>query len=118
MIKTSKSLYRGYRVPAPVIEQAVWLYFRFPLSPRMVEDLPAAHGIVVSHETVRSWAEKFGRIHANKIRAHAPQFGDCYRLDEVVISINGKRHWTCLCIHNGVIVYIQLDQGKSDANHS
>jgi transposase-like protein len=52
MIKTPKSLYRGHRFPAEVIAQAVWLYFRFPLSLRMVEDLLAARGIIVSHETV------------------------------------------------------------------
>jgi transposase-like protein len=53
MVTTSKCIYRGYRFPAEVIEQAVWLYFRFPLSLRMVEDLLAARGIVVSHEAVR-----------------------------------------------------------------
>ena len=90
MMTTSKSIDRGYRFPAEVIEQAVWLYFRFPLSLRMVEDLLAARGIVVSHETVRCWAEKFGRIYASKIRRRAPQFGDKWHLDEVVISINGK----------------------------
>ena len=90
MMTTAKSIDRGYRFPAEVIEQAVWLYFRFPLSLRMVEDLLAARGIVVSHETVRCWAEKFGRIYASKIRRRAPQFGDKWHLDEVVISINGK----------------------------
>jgi len=96
MIETSKSIYRGYRFPAEVIEQAVWLYFRFPLSLRMVEDLSAARGIIVSHETVRSWAEKFGRVCANKIRRRSPQMGDKWHLDEVVISINGKKHWSRL----------------------
>jgi putative transposase len=91
MIKTSKSIYRGYRFPAEAIAHAVGLCFRFPLSLRMVEE--AARGIAVSHETVRCWAEKFGRIYANKIRRRAPQFGDKWNLDEVVISINGKKHW-------------------------
>jgi putative transposase len=90
MVTTSKSIDRGYRFPAEVIEQAVWLSIRFPLSLRMVEDLLAARGIIVSHETVRCRAEKFGRICANKIRRRAPQFGDKWHLDEVVISINGK----------------------------
>ncbi len=62
MMTTSKSIDRGYRFPADVIEQAVWLSIRFPLSLRMVEDLLAARGIIVSHETVRCWAETFGRI--------------------------------------------------------
>jgi len=66
------SLYRGHRFPAEVIGQAVWLYFRFPPSLRMVEDLLAARGIVVSHETVRRWAEKFGRDFTGKIRRRTP----------------------------------------------
>ena len=59
----------------------------------MVEDLLAARGIIVSHEAVRCWAETFGRIDASKIRRRAPQFGDKWHLDEVVISINGKKYW-------------------------
>ena len=59
---------------------------------RMVEDLLAAHGIMVSHETVRRRAEKFGRDFADKIRRRAPQFGEKWYLDEVVIAINGKKH--------------------------
>ena len=58
-------LYRRHRFPAEVIAYAVWLYFRFPLSLRMVEDILAARGIIVSHQTVRLWAEKFGRHFAN-----------------------------------------------------
>jgi putative transposase len=64
----AKSLYAGYRFSAEVINQAVWLYFRFPLSLRMVEEMLAARGIVVSHETVRQWALKFGQDVANRIR--------------------------------------------------
>jgi transposase-like protein len=86
MMTTSKSIYRGYRFPAEVIQQAVWLCFRFPLSRRMVEDLLAARGIIVSFEAVRCWAETFGRIYANKIRRRAPQFGDKWHLDEVVLD--------------------------------
>ena len=93
MIKTPNALYRGHRFPAEVIAHAVWLYFRFPLSLRMVEDLLAARGIIVSHETVRRWAEKFGRDFANKIRRRTPRYGDKWHLDEVVVAINGKKHW-------------------------
>ena len=53
---TIKSPYAGYRFPAEIISHAVWLYFRFPLSLRMVEEMLAARGIIVSHETVRQWA--------------------------------------------------------------
>jgi putative transposase len=61
-------LYRRYRFSAQVIAQAVWLYFRFPLSLRMVEDLLAARGVIISRQTVRLWAEKFGQHFAGEIR--------------------------------------------------
>ncbi|MCX7342391.1 MAG: IS6 family transposase [Hyphomicrobiales bacterium] len=114
MMTTSKSIYRGYRFPAEVIQQAVWLYFRFPLSLRMVEDLLAVRGIIVSHETVRCWAEKFGRIYASKIRRRAPQFGDKWHLDEVVISINGKKHWLWRAVDADGFVLDALVQSRRD----
>jgi putative transposase len=93
MKKLRHSLYARHRFPAEVISPAIWLYFRFPLSLRMVEEMLAARGIEVSHETVRRWAEKFGREFANRIRRRAPRPGDRWHLDEVVITIAGKRHW-------------------------
>jgi putative transposase len=72
MTKSARDpLYRRHRFPPEVIARAVWLYFRFPLSLRMVEDLLAARGIAVSHQSVRLWAEKFGRSFANSIRGSA-----------------------------------------------
>jgi putative transposase len=68
-------LYRRHRFPAEVIGYAIWLYFRFPLSLRMVEEMLAARGIDVSHESVRHWAEKFGREYSNRIRRRAPARG-------------------------------------------
>ena len=75
--------YAGHRFPAEVISHAVWLYFRFPLSLRMVEEMLAARGIIVSHETVRQWALKFGQDFANRIRRRLPCAGDKWHLDEV-----------------------------------
>src|SRR3954470_11454218 len=75
--------YAGYRFPAEVISHAVWLYFRFPLSLRMVKEMLAARGIIVSHESLRRWALKFGRAFANRIRRR-PAAGDKWHLDEVV----------------------------------
>ena len=89
----AKSPYAGYRFPPEVISQAVWLYFRFPLSLRMVEEMLAARGIVVSHETVRQWALKFGQGFANRIRRRLPCAGDKWHLDEVAIRIAGVQHW-------------------------
>ena len=76
-----------------MISYAVWLYFRCPLSLRMVEEMLAARGIEVTYETVRRWALKFGAAFARRIRSNAPACGDKWHLDEVVVTINGRRHW-------------------------
>src|SRR5690349_5294478 len=75
----------GYWFPPEIISHAVWLYFRFPLSLRMVEEMLAARNILVSYETVRQWALKFGQAFANEIRRRLPCAGDKWHLDEVVI---------------------------------
>ncbi len=106
--------YRGHGFPAVVIAQAVWLYFRFPLSLRTVEDLLAASRIIVSHETVRRWAEKYGRDFANQIRLRTPQLGDKWYLDEVVISINGKAHWLWRAVDSEGYVLDVLVQSRRD----
>ena len=84
--------YARYRFPPEIISYAVWLYFRFALSLRMVEEMLAARGIEVTYETVRSWALKFGQDVARRIRARTATCGDKWHLDEVVITINGKKH--------------------------
>ena len=71
MTISARARYSGYWFPAEIISHAVWLYFRFPLGRRMVEELLAARGIIVSHETVRQWARKFGQPFANRIRRPA-----------------------------------------------
>src|SRR3954454_7915775 len=73
--------YAGHRFPAEVISHAVWLYFRFPLSLRMVEEILAARGIIVSHESVRQWALKFGQDFANWIQRRLSCAGDKWHLD-------------------------------------
>src|SRR6202047_326378 len=80
MTTPARARYTGYRFPAEIIGHAVWLYFRFPLGLRMVEELLAARGIIVSHETVRQWARKFGQQFANQIRRRLPRVGDKWHL--------------------------------------
>ena len=82
MRTSARTRYTGYRFPGEIIGHAVWLYFRFPLGLRMVEELLAARGIIVSHETVRQWARKFGQPFANQIRRRLPRVGDKWHLDE------------------------------------
>jgi putative transposase len=83
--------YAGYRFPPEIISDAVWLYFRFPLSLRMVEEMLAFRGIAVSYETVRQWSRKFGQAWANGIRRRLPCSGDKWHLGEVVLKIAGVR---------------------------
>src|SRR5918993_2084083 len=106
--------YAGHRFPAEVISQAIWLYFRFPLSLRMVEEMLAARGIVVSHETVRQWALKFGRDFANRIRRRLPQAGDKWHLDEVAIKIAGVTHWLWRAVDQTGMVLDVLVQRRRD----
>lgn len=90
---------------------------RFPLSLRMVEDLLAARGIIVLHQTVRLWAEKFDRTFANEIRRRSSGLlGDKWHLDEAVISIRGKKHWLWRAVDLDGFVLEVLVQSRRDAN--
>ena len=80
--------YAQYRFPPVIIQHAVWLYFRFPLSYRDVEDLLAERGIDVSYETVRRWALKFGQAYARRLRTTRPRPDARWHLDEVFVSID------------------------------
>ncbi|MVA49138.1 IS6 family transposase, partial [Agrobacterium vitis] len=117
MTRSSRDpLYRRHRFAAEVIAHAVWLYFRFPLSLRMVEDLLALRGIIVSHQTVRLWAEKFGRHFANDIRKRsAGRLGDKWYLDEVVITIGGRKHWLWRAVDQDGFVIDVLVQSRRNA---
>src|SRR3954462_664745 len=108
------SSYAGYRFPAEVISHAVWLYFRFPLSLRMVEEMLAARGIDVSHETVRQWARKFGQGFANQIRRRLPCPGDKWHLDEVCLMIRGKKYWLWRAVDQTGMVLDVLVQSRRD----
>jgi transposase-like protein len=83
--------YRRHRFPSSIIQHAVWLYFRFPLSYRDVEDMLAERGIDVSYETVRRWSLKFGLGYARTLRRLRPRPDGRWHLDEVFVSINGRR---------------------------
>jgi len=82
--------YNGYRFPPVIIQQAVWLYFRFTLSFRDVEDLLAERGITVSYETVRRWVNHFGPMIAADLRKRRPKPYAIWHLDEVYLKISGR----------------------------
>jgi putative transposase len=90
---SSSPSYKGYRFPAEIISHAVWLYYRFPLSYRDVEELLAERGIVLTYETLRQWCRTFGQQYANQLRRRRACTGDKWHLDEVFLKINRKLHY-------------------------
>src|SRR5271165_4089113 len=114
MTTATPARYTGYRFPAEIISHAVWLYFRFPLGLRMVEELLAARGVIVSHETVRQWARKFGQPFANQIRRRLPRVGDKWHLDEVALKIAGVKHWLWRAVDQTGVVLDVLVQSRRD----
>jgi putative transposase len=104
-------LYKRHRFPAEVISHAVWLYYRFLLSYRDVEELLAERGIAVSYETVRQWCQKFGQTFAGRLRRrHRP--GDKWHMDEMQLKISGRRHWLWRAVDQDGVVLDILVQAR------
>jgi putative transposase len=87
------TLYKRHRFPAEIISHCVWLYFRFCLSYRDVEELMAERGILLTYEAVRYWCRKFGQAYANQLRRRRPRPGDKWHLDEGFLTIRGEQHY-------------------------
>src|SRR5712691_4807951 len=100
---TPGTLYRRHRFPAEIISHCVWLYFRFCLSYRDIEEMMMVRGIFVTYETIRQWCQKFGQTFANDLRRRRAQPGDKWHLDEVFLKINGQRQylWGAVAIRTG-----------------
>ena len=92
-MKTRRSRYHGHRFPVEIIGYAIWVYHRFSMSLRDVEDLLAERGIDVSYETIRRWCEKFGPNYVRKLKRRQGRLGDTWYLDEVFIRINGQQQY-------------------------
>lgn len=110
--------YKRHRFPVEIISHAVWLYFRFSLSYRDVEELMAARGILLTYETIRQWCRKFGQQYANQLRRRRAQTGDKWHLDEVFLKINGKLHylWRAVDQHGNVLdILVQSRRNKGAA---
>ncbi|MFF3959422.1 IS6 family transposase [Streptomyces sp. NPDC001890] len=106
--------YRGHRYPAEVISHCVWLYHRFPLSFREVEELMLERGVVVSYETVRRWCLKFGQAYANALRRRRPRPGDKWHLGEVFIKISGELKYLWRAVDQDGNVLDILVQNRRD----
>jgi len=106
--------YKRHRFPPDIISYAVWLYFRFNLSHRDIEDLLAERGITVSREAIRLWCIKFGAIYARRLKRKHCGFGDTFYIDEVFVNINGKQHYLWRAVdQDGDVVDVYL-QAKRD----
>jgi putative transposase len=106
--------YKGHRHPVEVISDCVWLFHRFPLSFREVEELMLECGIVVSYETVRRWCTKFGQTYAGALRRRQPRPGDTWHLDEVFIKINGEQKYLWRAVDQDDNVLDILVQNRRD----
>jgi putative transposase len=107
--------YKRHRFPPEIIGYAIWLYFRFPLSLRLVEEMLFERGILVSYETVRRWALKFGQEFARRLKRKRPSRGDIWHLDEVVVSIAGKTHWLWRAVDQEGYVLDEILQTRRDS---
>jgi putative transposase len=111
---TKPASYKRHRFPPEIIAHAVWLYFRFPLSLRLIEEMLLERGIVVSYETVRRWALKFGTAYARRLRRKTPSHRDIWHLDEVVVTIAGQKHWLWLAVDQDGYVLDEIVQSRRD----
>ena len=110
----STSLYKRYRFPSEIIQYAVWLYHRFNLSHRDIEDLLAERGISVSYESIRLWCNKFGPQYTKRLKCRHQGFGDIFYLDEVFVKINGKQQYLWRAVdQDGEVVDVYL-QARRD----
>jgi putative transposase len=111
--------YCRHRFPPVVIQHAIWLYLRFTLSYRDVEELLAERGLEVSYETVRRWVLKFGPGIARKLRRCRPRPSDRWHLDEMVVRIAGKRMYLWRAVdHEGRFSTCWFSAGATSARHS
>ena len=108
------SLYKRHRFPSEIIQYAVWLYHRFNLRHRDIEDLLAERGIVVSYESVRLWCNKFGPRYAKRLKRRHQGFGDTFFIDEVFVKIQGQQQYLWRAVdQDGEVVDVFL-QARRD----
>ncbi len=107
-------LYKRHRFPPEIIKYSVWLYYRFNLSHRDIEDLLAERGIIVSRESIRLWCIKFGPIYAARLKRRHQGYGDTFFIDEVFVKIQGKQQYLWRAVdQDGEVVDVLL-QARRD----
>ncbi|MBT4522682.1 MAG: IS6 family transposase [Halieaceae bacterium] len=110
------STYKRHRFPPDIISYAVWLYHRFNLSHRDIEDILAERGITVSREAIRLWCNKFGAIYTRRLKRKHRGYGDTFYIDEVFVKINGKQHYLWRAVdQDGEVVDVYLQDKRDGA---
>jgi putative transposase len=113
-MKNKPLSYQRYRFPSEIISHAIWLYHRFCLSFREVEELLAERGITVTYETVRQWCQKFGPAYARKLKKRQGRLGDTWHLDEVFVSIQGQQQYLWRAVdQDRDVIDIQLQRRRN-----
>ena len=108
--------YKRHRFPSDIISYAIWLYFRFNLSHRDVEDLLAEWGIIVTRESIRPRCIKFGALYARRLKRKHRGYGDTFYIDEVSVKINGKRHYLWRAVdQDGEVIDVYLQEKRDGA---
>ena len=109
-------MYKRHRFPPEIIQYTVWLYFRFNLSHRDIEDLLAERGVTVSYEAIRLWCNKFGPRYADKLKRKHQGYGDTFFIDEVFVRIGGVQHYLWPAVdQDGDIVDVYLQNRRDGA---
>ena len=108
--------YKRHRFPPEIISYAVWLYYRFNLSHRDIEDLLAERGITVSREAIRLWWIKFGALYFRRLKRKHRGYGDTFYIDEAFIKINDKQHYLWRAVdQDGEVVDVYLQEKRGGA---
>ena len=107
------NIYKRHRFPSEIIQYAVWLYHRFNLSHRDIEDLLHERGIEVSYEAIRLWCNKFGPEFAKRLKTKRNGFGDTFYIDEVFVKINGVQHYLWRAVdQDGDVIDVFLQERR------
>ncbi len=110
------NIYKRYRFPSEIIQYAVWLYYRFNLSHRDIEDLLAERGIYVTYEAIRLWCNRFGPKYATRLKRKHRGYGDTFFIDEVFVRIDGKQHYLWRAVdQDGEVVDVYLQKRRDAA---
>ena len=110
---TQSKMYKRHRFPSEIIQYSVWLYHRFNLSHRDIEDLLAERGFTVSYEAIRLWCNKFGPQFAQRLRRKHQGFGDTFFIDEVFVKIQGKQRYLWRAVdQDGEVVDVFLQKRR------